>query len=80
MPPGSCADPTVLYDRDRPCLSCGADWRIVIDEIQDVTGTVTLRASAGTCSARCWVSDFDGYDRGLLARLDRDWVPWSTRR
>jgi hypothetical protein len=41
-------------------------------EVRDVTGTVTLRASAGTCSARCWVSDFDGYDRGLLDRLDRD--------
>jgi hypothetical protein len=68
----------VVLDTEHPCLNCGAPWRVVVEPVQ--ASAPAMRARVGTCSARCWSQNFDGYNAGLLDRLDRGWHAdlWSA--
>jgi hypothetical protein len=61
----------VVLDSERPCLNCGAPWRVVVEPTDSVAAF--MRPRAGTCSAHCWNTDFDGFNAGLVDRLERGW-------
>jgi hypothetical protein len=62
-----------VLDNKRPCLNCGAPWRVVIEAVSAEAGGLAVRPRAGTCSAHCWNDDFEGFDAALFERLDRGW-------
>ena len=72
----------VELDRSRPCLACGAPWRIVLkspgvlaaSSPDSVGQQVSWIPNTSGCSAECWRHDTDAYDRGVLARSSRGWL------
>jgi hypothetical protein len=72
----------VELDRSRPCLACGAPWRVVLRNPgvlpasnPDAAGqAVHWTPESSGCSAECWREDADAYDRGILARSARGWL------
>jgi hypothetical protein len=72
----------VELDRSRPCLACGAPWRLVSEssDIRDAsdpaaaTQVVIWRPIRGDCSANCWEQDRHAYEVGLMERELRGWL------
>jgi hypothetical protein len=72
----------VEIDRSRPCLACGAPWRVVLRSpgvlaasSPDSAGqSVRWIPDTSGCSAECWRADTASYDRGVLARSSRGWL------
>ena len=72
----------VELDRSRPCLACGAAWRIVSEssEILAVSDpghgsqSVMWEPKRSGCSAECWRHNQAAYDRGILDRGVRGWL------
>jgi hypothetical protein len=73
----------ITLDRRRPCLACGAAWRV------KSTAPLSQRAyglpaawddRGGQCSARCWESDAGRYVEGLVDRRARGWDADDTSR
>lgn len=76
----SYADPMVAtrvtLDSQRPCLECGAPWRVVARApISGKAAGVPVKweDDDGSCSARCWESDPKAYENGRRARPARGW-------
>ena len=68
----------IALDYLRPCLACGAPWR-VRSRAQIVAGRspglpTVWEPDHGECSDRCWEVDGSEYDRSLDARVERGWV------
>jgi len=72
----------VELDRSRPCLACGAPWRLVSEssDVRDVsdpaaaTQVVIWRPKRGDCSASCWEQDRHAYEVGVMERELRGWL------
>jgi hypothetical protein len=67
----------VLLDRRRPCLACGAPWRVRMRaRLTDTPPGVPAvwEEAVGECSIRCWERDEDAYAAGLEQRALSDSV------
>jgi hypothetical protein len=73
----------ITLDRKRPCLACGAPWRVRSTAIaagQSDGGPGLWDERGGQCSARCWESDASRYLDGVRERRSRGWDPDDTSR
>jgi hypothetical protein len=71
----------ITLDRKRPCLACGAPWRVRSTALAgQTTGSGLWDERGGQCSARCWESDPSRYVSGVLDRRDRGWDADDTSR
>jgi hypothetical protein len=72
----------ITLDRKRPCLACGAPWRV------RSTAAVAARTNGpglwdergGQCSSRCWEVDPTRYLEGVIDRRCRGWDPDDTSK
>jgi hypothetical protein len=73
----------ISLDRRRPCLACGAAWRV------KSTAPIDARAKGlpapwddrgGQCSSRCWEVDAGQYIAGIVERRLRGWDSDDTSR
>jgi hypothetical protein len=67
---------TSHVDRDRPCLVCGAPWRVTVTirktfDGGQLTPDIDARES-GECSARCFARGGDSADRYNATRAERE--------
>lgn len=62
-------------DPQRPCLACGAPWRIEEQALAFDRSGVPVRWELvmGECADRCWLTDLQAYNSALRTRRDRGW-------
>jgi hypothetical protein len=72
----------ITLDRRRPCLACGAPWRVraTAPVAADAKGPTPWDERGGQCSARCWERDPSRYLTGVGERVGRGWDADDTSR
>jgi hypothetical protein len=72
----------ITLDRKRPCLACGAPWRVKSEAriAQRVMGPTPWDDRGGQCSERCWEVAPTRYLEGVLDRQARGWDADDTSR
>jgi hypothetical protein len=69
----------ITLDRKRPCLACGAAWRVRSVAVR-TNGPALWDDRGGQCSERCWEHNPSRYLEGVLDRRSRGWDPDDTSR
>jgi hypothetical protein len=72
----------ITLDRRRPCLACGAPWRVrsTAPIASGSRGPGLWDERGGQCSARCWERNLTRYLTGVRERGGRGWDDDDTSR
>ena len=70
----------ITLDRKRPCLACGAAWRVRSVAVRASGPAALWDDGGGQCSERCWEIDPTRYLEGVVNRQERGWDADDTSR